>query len=162
MREINLSTKIAVYPLAECSDIEKKLIAAAKHATEKSYAPYSNFKVGAALLLENGEIVTGNNQENAAYPSGLCAERVAIFYANSVYPDQKIEAIAIAAWANNTFTKDAITPCGGCRQVLLEAENRFSAPMRILMYSEEGIYVVNTIKTLLPLSFGDEQLKASK
>lgn len=162
MREINLSTKIAVYPLEECSDIEKKLIAAAKHATEKSYAPYSNFKVGAALLLENGEIVTGNNQENAAYPSGLCAERVTIFYANSVYPDQKIEAIAIAAWANNTFTKDAITPCGGCRQVLLEAENRFSAPMRILMYSEEGIYVVNTIKTLLPLSFGDEQLKASK
>ena len=162
MREINLSTKIAVYPLAECSDIEKKLIAAAKHATEKSYAPYSNFKVGAALLLKNGEIITGNNQENAAYPSGLCAERVAIFYANSVYPDQKIEAIAIAAWANNTFTKDAITPCGGCRQVLLEAENRFSAPMRILMYSEEGIYVVNTIKTLLPLSFGDEQLKASK
>lgn len=162
MREINLSTKIAVYPLEECSDIEKKLIAAAKHATEKSYAPYSNFKVGAALLLENGEIVTGNNQENAAYPSGLCAERVAIFYANSVYPDQKIEAIAIAAWANDTFTKDAITPCGGCRQVLLEAENRFSAPMRILMYSEEGIYVVNTIKTLLPLSFGDEQLKASK
>lgn len=162
MREINLSTKIAVYPLEECSDIEKKLIAAAKHATEKSYAPYSNFKVGAALLLKNGEIITGNNQENAAYPSGLCAERVAVFYANSVYPDQKIEAIAIAAWANNTFTKDAITPCGGCRQVLLEAENRFSAPMRILMYSEEGIYVVNTIKTLLPLSFGDEQLKASK
>ena len=162
MREINLSTKIAVYPLEECSDIEKKLIAAAKHATEKSYAPYSNFKVGAALLLENGEIVTGNNQENAAYPSGLCAERGTIFYANSVYPDQQIEAIAIAAWANNTFTKDAITPCGGCRQVLLEAENRFSAPMRILMYSEEGIYVVNTIKTLLPLSFGDEQLKASK
>ena len=162
MREINLSTKIAVYPLAECSDIEKKLITAAKHATEKSYAPYSNFKVGAALLLKNGEIITGNNQENAAYPSGLCAERVAVFYANSVYPDQKIEAIAIAAWANNTFTKDAITPCGGCRQVLLEAENRFSAPMRILMYSEEGIYVVNTIKTLLPLSFGDEQLKASK
>ncbi len=162
MREINLTTKIAVYPLAECSDIEKKLIAAAKHATEKSYAPYSNFKVGAALLLKNGEIITGNNQENAAYPSGLCAERVAVFYANSVYPDQEIEAIAIAAWANNTFTKDAITPCGGCRQVLLEAENRFSAPMRILMYSEEGIYIVNTIKTLLPLSFGDEQLKASK
>lgn len=162
MREINLSTKIAVYPLAECSDIEKKLIAAAKHATEKAYAPYSNFKVGAALLLENGEIITGNNQENAAYPSGLCAERVAIFYANSVYPDQKIEAIAIAAWANNTFTKDAITPCGGCRQVLLEAENRFSSPMRILMYSEDGIYVVSTIKSLLPLSFGDEQLKASK
>ncbi len=162
MREINLSTKIAVYPLDECSDLEKKLIAAAKHATEKAYTPYSNFKVGAALLLENGEIITGNNQENAAYPSGLCAERVAIFYANSIYPDQKVVAIAIAAYANNKFTKDAITPCGGCRQVLLEAENRFGTPMRILMCSEESVYVVNSIKDLLPLSFGEEQLKASK
>lgn len=162
MREINLTTKIAVYPLEECTDIEKKLVDAAKHATEKSYAPYSNFKVGAALLLENGEIVTGNNQENAAYPSGLCAERVATFYANSLYPEQKIVAIAIAAWTNNKFTKDVITPCGGCRQVLLEAENRFGSPMRILMYSEESVYVVNSIKDLLPLSFGDEKLKASK
>ena len=117
MREINLSTKITVYPLEECSEIEKKLINAAKHATEKSYAPYSNFKVGAALLLENGEIITGNNQENAAYPSGLCAERVATFYANSVYPNEKVVAIAIAAWSNGKFTDDVITPCGGCRQV---------------------------------------------
>jgi cytidine deaminase len=162
MLEINISTKIAVYPLEECTDIEKKLIAAAKHATEKSYAPYSNFKVGAALLLENGEIITGNNQENAAYPSGLCAERVAIFYANSIYPDQKVIAIAIAAFTNNTFTKDAITPCGGCRQVLLEAEKRFGTPMRILMCGEESVYVVNSMKDLLPLSFGEEQLKASK
>jgi cytidine deaminase len=162
MREINLSTKIAVYPLEECNELEKKLIAAAKHATEKSYAPYSNFKVGAALLLENGEIITGNNQENAAYPSGLCAERVAIFYANSKYPDQKVVAIAIAAWTNNIFTDNAITPCGACRQALLETENRFGSPMRILMYSEEAVYIVNSIKDLLPLSFGDEQLKASK
>ena len=122
MREINLSTKITDYPLEECSEIEKKLINAAKHATEKSYAPYSNFKVGAALLLENGEIITGNNQENAAYPSGLCAERVATFYANSVYPNEKVVAIAIAAWSNGKFTDDVITPCGGCRQVLLETE----------------------------------------
>ena len=162
MREINLSTKIAVYPLEECSDSEKKLIAAAKHATEQSYAPYSNFKVGAALLLKNGEIITGNNQENAAYPSGLCAERVAIFYANSKFPNQNIVAIAIAASTKNIFTKEAITPCGGCRQVLLEAENRFGTPMRILMYSEESVYIVNSIKDLLPLSFGDEQLKASE
>ena len=162
MREINLSTKIAVYPLEECSDLEKKLIDAAKHATQKSYAPYSNFKVGAALLLENGEIITGNNQENAAYPSGLCAERVAIFYAHSIYPDQNVVAIAIAASANNIFTKDAITPCGGCRQVLLETENRFGSSMKILMYGEDSVYIVNSIKELLPLSFGDKQLKASK
>src|SRR5690554_5220336 len=162
MREINLSTKIAVYPLEECNELEKKLIAAAKHATEKSYAPYSNFKVGAALLLENGEIITGNNQENAAYPSGLCAERVAIFYANSKYPDQKVVAIAIAAWTNNIFTDNAITPCGAFRQVLLETDNRFGSPMRILMYSEEAVYIVNSIKDLILLSFGDKQLKASK
>ena len=160
MREINLSTKITVYPLEECSEIEKKLISAAKHATEKSYAPYSNFKVGAALLLENGEIISGNNQENAAYPSGLCAERVATFYANSVYPNDKVVAIAIAAWSNGKFTDDVITPCGGCRQVLLETENRFNSPMRVLMYGGESVYAVNSIKDLLPLHFGDVKLKA--
>ena len=160
MREINLSTKITVYPLEECSEIEKKLINAAKHATEKSYAPYSNFKVGAALLLENGEIITGNNQENAAYPSGLCAERVATFYANSVYPNEKVVAIAIAAWSNGKYTDDVITPCGGCRQVLLETENRFNSTMRLLMYGGDAVYVVNSIKDLLPLHFGDVKLKA--
>jgi|SRR5690554_4094646 len=162
MREINLTTKIAVYPLEECSDIEKKLIDAAKHATEKSYAPYSNFKVGSALLLENGEIITGNNQENAAYPSGLCAERVATFYANSVYPNEKVVAIAIAAWSNGEFTKDVITPCGSCRQVLLETENRFNSSLRILMYAQNSVYVVKSIKDLLPLHFGDEKLKVLK
>ncbi|HLW10525.1 MAG TPA: cytidine deaminase [Fermentimonas sp.] len=159
MREINLTTKIAVYPLEECSDIEKKLIDAAKHATEKSYAPYSNFKVGCALLLENGKIITGNNQENAAYPSGLCAERVATFYANSHYPNEKVVKIAIAAWSNGKFTKDVITPCGSCRQVLLETENRFDSSMRILMYAQDCVYIVNSIKDLLPLHFGDEKLK---
>lgn len=159
MKEINLTTKIAVYPIEECTDVEKKLIDAAKKATLDAYAPYSNFLVGAAVLLENGEIIIGNNQENAAYPSGLCAERTAVFSAHSIYPNQKVAMIAIAAWQNGSFTSDAITPCGGCRQVLLEAENRFEAPMRILMYSEEGVYVVDTIKALLPLSFGDKMLK---
>ena len=159
MREINLTTKIAVYPLAECSETEKKLIEAAKEATKNSYVPYSGFSVGAAVLLENGEIISGNNQENAAYPSGLCAERTAVFFANATRPDQKIEAIAVAAWYNGQFTNDVITPCGGCRQVLLETENRFNAPMKILMYSNEAVYVVNSIKDLLPLSFGDEMLK---
>lgn len=159
MREINLTTKIAVYLLAECSEVEKKLIDAAKSATKKAYAPYSRFRVGAAVLLENGEIISGNNQENAAYPSGLCAERTAVFFANATYPDQKVEAIAIAAWHNGQFTHDAITPCGACRQVLLEAENRFHSPMKVLMFSEEAIYVVPAIKDLLPLSFGDEMLK---
>ena len=159
MKEINLTTKIAVYPLEECSDVEKKLIASAKSATTKAYAPYSHFRVGAAVLLENGEIIAGNNQENAAYPSGMCAERTTLFFANASFPDQKVEAIAIAAWHDGKFTHDAITPCGACRQVLLEAENRFHSPVKVLMCSEEGIYVVPAVRDLLPLSFGDGMLK---
>lgn len=159
MKEINLTTKIAVYPLEECTDAEKKLIEAAKEATLNAYAPYSGFLVGAAVLLENGQIFIGSNQENAAYPSGLCAERTAVFSAHSTLHDQKVEMIAIAAWRDGKFTEEVITPCGACRQVLLEAENRFDAPMRILMYSENAVYVANSIKELLPLSFGDEMLK---
>ena len=159
MKEINLTTKISVYLLEECTETEKKLIEAAKQATKNAYARYSNFKVGAALLLENGEVITGNNQENAAYPSGTCAERTAVFFANANYPDQTIIARAVAAHHNGGFTKDVVTPCGACRQVLLEAETRYKAPIKILMYSDDGIYVVNSIKSLLPLSFGDEMLK---
>ena len=159
VKEINLSTKIAVYPLEECTETEKKLIEAAKKATEKAYAPYSGFSVGAALLLENGEIVSGNNQENAAYPSGLCAERTTVFYANANFPEEKVIAIAIAANHKGSFTEDVITPCGACRQVLLETENRFHSPMQVLMYSEKGVYVMESIRDLLPLSFGDEMLK---
>lgn len=154
-----LATKITVYRLEECSDTEKKLIEAAKKATQQAYVPYSKFHVGAAVLLENGEIISGNNQENAAYPSGLCAERTTVFFVNANYPDQKITAIAIAAFYKGKFTKDVITPCGACRQVLLEVENRFETPMKVLMYSEDGIYVTESIKDLLPLSFGDTMLE---
>lgn len=159
MKEINLTTKISVYLLEECTETEKKLIDAAKQATKNAYARYSNFKVGAALLLENGEVITGNNQENAAYPSGTCAERTAVFFANANYPDQKIVAMAVAAYHNGEFTQDVITPCGACRQVLLEVETRYKTPLKILMYSNDRVYVANSIKSLLPLSFGDEMLK---
>ncbi len=159
MKEINLTTKISVYLLEECTETEKKLIDAAKQATKNAYARYSNFKVGAALLLENGEVITGNNQENAAYPSGTCAERTAVFFANANYPDQKIVAMAVAAYHNGEFTQDVITPCGACRQVLLEVETRYKTSLKILMYSNDRVYVANSIKSLLPLSFGDEMLK---
>lgn len=159
MKEINLTTKISVYLLDECSETEKKLIDAAKRATQSAYVPYSDFRVGAAVLLENGKIISGNNQENAAYPSGLCAERTAVFFANANYPDQKITALAIAAYHKGRFTREVITPCGACRQVLLEVENRYGAPMKILMYSEEGIFVAKSIKDILPLSFGNDMLK---
>ena len=159
MKEINLTTKIVVYPLEECSEIKKKLIEEAKQATQRSYAKYSHFNVGAALLLENGEIVTGNNQENAAYPSGTCAERTAVFYANARFPDQPVVIIAIAAFTDGKFTDDVITPCGACRQVLLETENRYGRPIKIMMFANNGVYVSDSIKNLLPLSFEDEMLR---
>ena len=96
----------------------------AQEAIEGSYAPYSEFRVGAAVLLENGEVIKGSNQENAAYPSGLCAERVAIFHAKSKYPDLKVKSIAITAASDNFITKSPITPCGACRQVIAETESR--------------------------------------
>ncbi|NLA62805.1 MAG: cytidine deaminase [Bacteroidales bacterium] len=159
MKQINLTTKITVYSYDECTEAEKSLIDAAKEATSNAYAPYSNFHVGAALLLENGEIVTGNNQENAAYPSGLCAERTAVFYANAKYPDQKIEAIAVAAFYNGQFTDDLISPCGSCRQVLLEVESRYNSPVKILLYKKGEVYMADSMSSLMPLSFTKDALK---
>ena len=158
MKQINITTKITVYSYEECTETEKNLINAAKQASANAYAPYSNFNVGAALLLENGEIITGNNQENAAYPSGLCAERTAVFYANAQYPNQKIEAMAVAAFYNGEFTEDLISPCGSCRQVLLEVESRYNSPVKILLYKKGEVYVADSMSSLMPLSFTKEAL----
>ena len=159
MKQIDLTTKITVYSYDECTEVEKSLIDAAKEATSNAYVPYSKFHVGAALLLENGKIITGNNQENAAYPSGLCAERTAVFYANAQYPDQKIEALAVAAFYNNKFTDDLISPCGSCRQVLLEVESRYNSPVRILLYKNGEVYVADSMSSLMPLSFTKDALE---
>ena len=160
MKQINLTTKITVYSYEECTQIEKKLIDAAKQATSNAYAPYSQFHVGAALLLENGQIITGNNQENAAYPSGLCAERTAVFYANAQFPDQKIEAMAVAAFYNGEFTRDLISPCGSCRQVLLEVESRYNTSVKILLYNKsDEVYVAESMSSLMPLSFTKKALE---
>lgn len=131
----------------------------AKEATSRSYAPYSKFSVGAAALLKNGVIVTGTNQENAAYPSGTCAERTTLFYANSQYPDQPVLTLAIAARSESGYLDTPIPPCGACRQVLLETEQRYQQPMRILLYGEKAIYEIDGTKDLLPLSFSGEFLK---
>lgn len=109
--------------------------------------------MGAAARLENGTVVTGTNQENAAYPSGLCAERTTLFYANSQYPDQAVETLAIAARNERDFLDDPIPPCGACRQVMLETEKRFKQPMRILLFGKKGIYEMKSVGALLPLSF---------
>ncbi len=156
MNEINLITKIRVYRIEECSKIEKKLIEEAKKVSQYAYAPYSTFRVGSAVLFDDGTILSANNQENTAYPSGLCAERIAVFFANANYPEKRITALAIAAFHEGKFTKNAITPCGACRQVLLETENRFKTPIQIIMYGENSIYMVDSIKDLLPLNFGEK------
>ena len=163
MKQIEINIKIGVCQLEELSDNEQALIVGSKNSYLKppknSYAPYSHFSVGAALLLENGDMVMGANQENAAYPSGLCAERSAIFAAQSTHPDQPIKALAIAARNGNGLMKLPIVPCGACRQVVLEIEDRYKKPVRILLYGTDGIYIINTIKDLLPLQFIGESMK---
>lgn len=149
----DLSTKISIYNFDEYSKEEKKLIEKAQDAALHAYAPYSNFYVGAAVLLANGKIITGNNQENAAYPAGLCAEKTAMAYANAQYPEVPVEVIAIAAYQNNELTRDICSPCGVCRQFLLEVENKFEHHIRVIMCSKSYIYEVESVKQLLPLSF---------
>ncbi|MDR3061413.1 MAG: cytidine deaminase [Dysgonamonadaceae bacterium] len=161
MEQINFNTKIVVCDYDELNDTEKKLINTAKEACGRAYAIYSNFQVGCAILLNNNEIISGNNQENIAFPSGICAERTTLFYANSRYPDQKPLMIAIAAFTNDSFTELSITPCGACRQVILEAENRYKNPIRILLYGKKKIYIIESIKDLLPLSFDESQFDPS-
>ena len=121
---------------------------------KKAYAPYSQFRVGAALLLDNGKIVLGSNQENAAYPSGLCAERVAIFHAGSVYPEAKILKMAITAASDNNQTKAPIPPCGSCRQSIAEYEIKQETPIEIYFMGEIGeVYKSASLKNLLPFMF---------
>jgi len=158
--ERQICAKIVFCTLEELPEIEKKLIQQAKMVSANAYAPYSNFLVGAALLLENGEIITGNNQENAAYPSGLCAERTAVFYANAKYPEVAVTTLAVAAQNAGGFLTDPIAPCGSCRQVLLETEHRYGKNLKVLLYGESEIAILETVKDLLPLSFGVEALKA--
>ena len=136
MKEQNLNIRYMVAQLSELSQQEQELVNRAKAATSNAYANYSHFYVGAALLLGDGRIVIGANQENAAFPSGLCAERSAIFGAQSNYPDQPILTLAIAARNGNGFLKSPISPCGACRQVILEMEDRYQRPVRILLYGE--------------------------
>lgn len=155
MKKYLISSTIYEYSEDELSSIDRQLIDAARQATERSYAPYSHFHVGAALLLENGEIITGCNQENAAFPVTICAERNALFTAGNLYPDVKIEAIAIAARNAQGFLSHPISPCGSCRQVMIETETRHQHPLRIVLYGTEGIYVLEGIATLMPLSFNN-------
>ena len=143
----------------ELTPEEKQLVEEARQATYRSYSPYSRFSVGASVLLANGVILSGSNQENAAYPSGLCAERTVLFFANSQHPNQPITMMAIAARSEKGFTEIPITPCGACRQVLAETERRFEQPIRILLYGETETIIIDGVKDLLPFLFDEDILK---
>ena len=154
MKTLTIETPIKVYAYDELNTEERKLTESALEATHRSYAPYSNFHVGAAVMLDNGIIVTGNNQENVAFPSGLCAERTALFYANAQYPEVPVKALAIVARdSSGKVTQTPISPCGACRQVMVETEKRFGKPMKVLLCGAEEVYVAESASSLLPLSF---------
>ncbi len=139
--------------ISELDQEEKDLAFRAEKAAEKAYAPYSHFKVGASVLLDNGEIVDGSNQENAAYPSGICAERVAISYASATFPDIPIRMLAIAALNNEELTRDPVSPCGFCRQVMIETELKQNSPLRIILVGKGKVQVIDSARQLLPLYF---------
>ena len=152
MKKIDIHIQIQHYAFEELPETDRVLINKAMEATYNAY-------VGAALRLKDDTIVIGANQENAAFPSGLCAERSAIFAAQSQYPQQPITTLAIAARNTNGFLEEPITPCGACRQVILEIEDRYQSPIRILLYGKNGVYQINAIKDLLPLSFVDANMR---
>ena len=134
-------------------DNYRNLVEKAIEATKSSYAPYSNFNVGAAVLMGNGEIVTGSNQENAASPSGLCAERVALFAAHHNYPTVPVQAIAIIGSQNGTLTSDLTYPCAACIQVMVESQKRAGAPIAVIVGSAGKIQLMESVDSLLPFSF---------
>ena len=152
MKEIDLVAKISICQYIELTEEDKNLIAKSKEALNGAYAPYSNFYVGAAVEC-CGNIVIGSNQENEAYPSGMCAERVALYSASAQYSMQTISAIAISAYNKNSEEEAIAFPCGACRQVLIEYEKRQNSPIRILVSAKNEVYIIESAKSLLPLSF---------
>jgi cytidine deaminase len=160
MKEINTGSTAFIYEdINELSDEDKNLMKVAVEATKTAYAPYSGFNVGAALLMEDGSIIIGNNQENAAYPSGMCAERVAIWKAGSSFPNKKVKKIAITAVSSNKQLDKPVGPCGACRQTLLEYEINQKEDVEVFFMGEIGNVVkTSSISSLLPFSFDSSYL----
>ncbi|WP_291147523.1 cytidine deaminase [Flavobacterium sp. UBA7680] len=155
MKEISITSSFTIYDnINELSQDVQDLMNQAIEIRKKAYAPYSKFRVGAALLLDNGKVILGSNQENAAYPSGLCAERTAIFYAGSAYPEAKILKMAITAASDTNQTQAPIPPCGSCRQSIAEYEIKQDTPIEIYFMGEIGeVYKSASLKNLLPFMF---------
>lgn len=164
MKTKTITTLIKECSFGELCDADRELVEAAKEMTRTSYARYSKFHVGAAIRMENGDIVRGSNQENAAYPSGTCAERTACFYASARYPGMRMCKIAIAAWTRlgkeasvsdeECFQSEPVSPCGACRQALLEYETAYG-DMDVILYGSDRIYILPSVKSLLPLCFSE-------
>ena len=160
MIEKKITTTFYQTDFSSLNSEEKDLVNRSKNSLEAAYAPYSGFLVGATVLLGNGEIISGNNQENVAYPSGLCAERVAIFYAGAKFPNVKIKTIAITAVSKKFEIKDVISPCGACRQAIAEYEVKQENDIRILLHNpDDSILIVNSVSDLLPFMFKSKGLK---
>jgi len=145
---------------SELTEEERDLVSMAKMASSDAYAPYSGFSVGAAVRLGNGMVIKGNNRENAAFPSGSCAERTALNYAGANYPGEQIVTIAICASNGKSFTDEPVSPCGSCRQLISEEEDRTGKKIRIILYGNKKIQVIDGITNLLPLKFNKKVMKS--
>jgi cytidine deaminase len=160
------TTKIFSFPYTEFEDIselssdDRELIQSARDSSVNAYAPYSNFRVGAAIRLKSGLIVRGSNVENSAFPSGICAEKTAISYAVTNYPHDNPVAIAIAAYYKDSFTEDPITPCGSCRQVLAEEEIRINGKIKMILSGKQKTIITDSISNLLPIQFNQKFLNS--
>lgn len=154
MKKNEIAIPVEIARFDELSDADRRLVEQAREATFRSYSPFSHFRVGAAILLDNGETVTGANQENVAYPSGTCAERSACFYAGARYPEAKFVTIAIAArGTDGEFVKAPIAPCGACRQALLEYEMIAGHNVRVILTGTDELYILPSVRSLLPFAF---------
>lgn len=156
MKDFEYAFSGKVYSEEELGDDIRALVQTAKEACKNSYAPYSHFHVGTAVLLSNGLTVSGSNQENIAYPSGLCAERVALFAATSTYPGIPVEKIALAAMTKRKYTCQPVSPCGACRQVLSEISKRYGNKIQVILYGTDSVYVIDDARQLLPIAFDAE------
>jgi cytidine deaminase len=153
MQQHSFSYRLAP-SITDLSEQDQALVTAAQAALTRAYAPYSKFQVGASVLLKSGHIIEGNNQENIAYPSGLCAERVALFYAGANHPNDPILKICIVAQGDLTSNDSYVSPCGPCRQVMLESESRQTQPIEVLLVQKSGkVLFLNTVQNLLPFGF---------
>lgn len=159
MQEKEILIKVNVMSRGELSPDDAALVEAACVAARAAYAPYSQFCVGAAVRLDDDTIVTGNNQENAAFPSGICAERVALFSANARHPDRTPRTLAVVAMKNGKVLDSPVSPCGACRQVMAGVEERYKHSLRVLMCGADTVWGVDSSSSLLPFQFTDESMR---